>query len=256
MASRRGAAPGSEMVPEVPAASAGNLHHGGRSVTGLEAQDRGVPGLAAQSAGVPVLGEDLHGGRGTRRHWVPAILDEYGQVPGGHGALLRRCGRGGSDGRVRGAAATPAGRGGSAIPSAPCTREGRVLEHPVGCPGESEFGGLTRTAWRESSLADGAPRPPSAGLPSVPRCVRDAGTSSNSRRGGDVERGAGTGIHREGYGLGVPRTSGLAGGSASASGSVIREGRVQDGGRGRQDMAETLAPACTDRLFHTMASVG
>ena len=74
----------------------------------------------------------------------------------------------------------------------------------MGCPGESEFGGLTRPALRERSPADGAPRPLSAELPGVPRCVRDAGTSSSSRRGGDGERGAGTGIHREGHGRGVP----------------------------------------------------
>ena len=154
------------------------------------------------------------------------------------------------------AAATPPRRGGSAIQSAPCTKEGGVLEHPMGCPGKSEFGGLTRLALRESGPADGAPRPPSAGLPGVPRCVRDKGTSSSSRRGGDVERGAGTGIHREGHGPVVPRTRGLAGGGAGASVYVIKEERVQDGGPGRQDMAETFAPACTNRLFDTMACIG
>ena len=78
------------MVPEVPAASAGDLHLGDRSVTGLGIQDRGVLGLIAQSAGVRVWGEGLHGSSGTRGHWVPALTDEYGQVVGGHGALLRR----------------------------------------------------------------------------------------------------------------------------------------------------------------------
>ena len=36
----------------------------------------------------------------------------------------------------------------------------------------------------------------------------------------------------------------------------IREGRVQDGGPGGQDMEEASAPACVDGLFHAVASIG
>ena len=48
------------MVPKVPAANAGDLHHGSRGVTGVEVQDQSAPRLIAQSAGVLASGVKIY----------------------------------------------------------------------------------------------------------------------------------------------------------------------------------------------------
>ena len=73
----------------------------------------------------------LHGGGGTGGHRVPALPNGNGKVLGGHGAILRRCARGGRDRGGRGAAASPTRGGGTAVQGTPCAGERGVLEHLV-----------------------------------------------------------------------------------------------------------------------------